>query len=155
MLFFIRDFFHKFVVVLPVAFKSSNESIGSIKDNQFTITGPGNITITAEQNGDKNFKTASVIRSLNIRVVTSLGELSFSDITEPYPNPSSGVFNLDAISCFESFEIINSIGLVVGDNVVIKEDGRWLIDLSGSPFGVYYVRITGCKSLLSFKLIKQ
>lgn len=68
-----------------------------------------------------------------------------------FPNPSNGIFTITGLDSFEEeeFRLLNSIGQKV--SVTIQHNGQ--LDLSASPSGVYYLRVTSNGNVI--KLVKD
>lgn len=139
---------------LPVVYTSSNKSIVKINENILTIIHPGNVTITASQNGNDNYEPAvPVARVLRVRLITATDMMGGNAI-DVYPNPSTGVFTIKAPACSDRFTILNIGGTIVKTGDVEGTDNLSL-DLSDADSGVYYVIIEGCKTPIAFEVIKK
>jgi hypothetical protein len=73
------------------------------------------------------------------RITTSIKEINFDNINI-YPNPSSSIFNIDAIDGFEGqITIHDNLGKVIGRKH-FKDNTQ--IDLSSLPNGLYFLRFS-------------
>ena len=74
-----------------------------------------------------------------------------------YPNPSSGVFNLDLTNEVEVFKDL-AIYNVLGQNILIQTvNARAIneIDLSDFSDGIYFVKLQNDNQSLEIKLVKH
>ncbi|MCE9539997.1 MAG: T9SS type A sorting domain-containing protein [Bacteroidetes bacterium] len=122
---------------------------------QFTIGEPLTETYT---NSSAKLYQGFEQGSYSIVSVTELPMLTDLDVNL-YPNPSTGIFNLNIESTETStfkIDVINALG----KSIIYKEittKNIELIDLSGFASSIYYVSITnaGKNYLKTFKIIKQ
>jgi hypothetical protein len=75
--------------------------------------------------------------------------------SEIYPNPSSGVFNIDIPNSTVDISVYNTLRMLV--NVVKSVKGKVALNLSNEPHGIYFVKITDSFSneSISKKIIIQ
>ena len=95
--------------------------------------------------------------SICTNVVTGVIKNSFDNITNIYPNPTNGVFNLLIGSQVEeqfTYKVTNSLGQVIVAEK-IESNKTQSIDLSGKSAGVYFVTIQGANGIKAEKIILQ
>lgn len=68
-----------------------------------------------------------------------------------YPNPTSGILNINTIEVKSSVEIFNVIGEKVYSNTIVK--GNNVIDLSSLSNGAYFVKINSNNQITTKKVI--
>jgi subtilisin-like proprotein convertase family protein len=95
--------------------------------------------------------------SICTNVVTGINQNSFENITNIYPNPTNGIFNLYIGSQVEeqfTYKVTNSLGqLIVSEKMDANKTKS--IDLSGNSAGVYFVTIQGANGIKTEKIILQ
>jgi len=85
--------------------------------------------------------------------VLSVNENTFSDIVI-YPNPTTGIINLQTKEKISSVSVYNSAGQKVSFKSLNKENTS--IDLSNLSSGVYFVEITlGNKTVKRYKVVRK
>ena len=94
--------------------------------------------------------------------VTVSKELSSPDIAERkfsiHPNPTDGLFTLELMGCHAAEKQYLEVYGIYGNVVMRKElsgQSRHLLDLTGSPGGVYFVRVVIGKHTYVKRLIKK
>ncbi|MCF8348070.1 MAG: T9SS type A sorting domain-containing protein, partial [Bacteroidales bacterium] len=102
----------------------------------------------------------------NIKAVNS-NKLNFSIVDKPnnvynddktsikiFPNPSTGVFNINSEIAIESIIVQNQTGIIV---LSIKRVNKtfFTIDLSNQPCGVYYLKAVNALYVNTVKIIKM
>ena len=75
---------------------------------------------------------------------------SLSSKINIYPNPGTGIFNIEGITGVAKITILNSVGVPVNE-VSIESSG--VLNLSTQPHGIYLVRISNIKEMVYRKLI--
>lgn len=112
---------------LAVSFSSDNERVATVDGNMITIKGAGQATITATQNGNQNYNSASVARSLNVSLESQ--SILFNAITDKKFGDAS--FKLSASSTSGlpvSYVSSNQlVATVKGDLVTIHSAGQTVI----------------------------
>jgi len=84
-----------------------------------------------------------------IDAILSADEVNEEEM-QAFPNPSSGMFNLNGILTNDKLEVYNSTGALV-----LKSTGARLVDLTSCPNGLYHARIMSEQSSRTIKLMKQ
>jgi PKD repeat protein len=70
-----------------------------------------------------------------------------------YPNPTDGVFNIEVLNGFYSFEIIDIKGKLIKKGKLNK--GANQIDISHFVDGIYFITIQNNEQSITYKIIKQ
>lgn len=99
------------------------------------------------------FENNLYVDDINIQNTTDVQNLVMTNDIEMYPNPSTGIVNMD-VNLFNrdnlTINVTNSIGQTVSQ--VSDENtfgGRYVLDLSNEPNGVYFVEvITGTEKVV-------
>ena len=95
--------------------------------------------------------------SICTNVVTGINQHAFENITNIYPNPTNGVFNLFIGSQIEeqfTYKVTNSLGQIIVSEKM-ESNKTQSIDLSGKSAGVYFVTIQGENGIKTEKIILQ
>lgn len=79
---------------------------------------------------------------------TFLNEVEYAKSFKVYPNPSSGIFNINGDGILE-MEVRNIVG------GLIIQNGLNSVDLSKYPNGIYLVKLKTEKGIVSKKIVKQ
>lgn len=72
-------------------------------------------------------------------------------ILQVYPNPSAGVFQLEALNKFETVAVYNATGGLVYSETVNPQSGT--LDLSGRPNGIYLIKVNSGGNILTQKVL--
>ncbi|AWI24482.1 T9SS type A sorting domain-containing protein [Flavobacterium pallidum] len=111
-----------------------------------TVTGQAGIFF------DYNFPVNTDIVQTLFDVLSS-GDTIKDDSLNIYPNPTSGMIYVDAISNISSVEFFDAHGRLL---LVKKNSGNKAgIDMSGYAAGVYYARVTTAQGIKTEKVIKK
>lgn len=72
-----------------------------------------------------------------------IGEHSANGQVNVYPNPSNGVFNVNATQNIQHIEVYNTLGevVIVEEYTAGEQQNNKRIDLSGMPGGIYMVQV--------------
>ena len=104
------------------------------------------------------FGNVLYLDNVNIDITTGLGDAASVGNVSVYPNPSSGVYNLElknSRSEHLSYEITDPEGRLIRNEVINGKTGyNGRIDLSKSAPGVYLLKITGDDGSKTIKLIR-
>lgn len=112
----------------------------------FAIAGKGTITAASDQ--------------INVRIddimITKMGTVgiktnSLNDAISIFPNPTSGVLNINSVEVVSSIEVFNVIGEKVYTNSLVK--GNNTVDLSGLTNGAYFVKMNSNNQVITKKII--
>ncbi len=71
-----------------------------------------------------------------------------------YPNPTNGIFNVNADSQIESIKVYDYKGSLLMDEPQ-SEEMHAVLDLSGHLSGIYLIQVSTVKGSHTFKLVKQ
>ncbi len=140
---------------LPVAYTTNNPNVAKVVNGRIKIVGRGPVTITATQNGNKEFKAAEpVSRTLTISrdIIPNSANLVDGPIVDQALSPNGdGKNDVLTISNIEMYPdnklvIINTNGDKVFettgyDNKAKSFDGRSTIDNKQQKPGTYYYRL--------------
>ncbi len=140
---------------LPVEFTSNNPNVAKVVNGQVKIVGRGPVTITARQNGNKEFKAAEpVSRALTITRDLIPNSLNLTDgpVVDPALSPNGdGKNDVLTITNIEMYPdnklvVINTNGDKVFeatgyDNKGKAFNGRSTIDSKQQKPGTYYYRL--------------
>ena len=121
---------------LPVTFSSGNTAIASISGNTLSLLSPGNVVISATQEGNQNYNAAeSVARSLTVMNPIGIQEQMDLAVLSVYPNPTRDFFTIQTNQAISgSISIIHASGKVI-DIVKYKENAEY--DISEYRSEVY------------------
>ncbi len=111
----------------------------------FSIRGKGTVTASVGANviiDDVMFQKVS--GTVGIKT-NSLSEISI------FPNPTSGILNINATEVNSSVEVFNVIGEKVYSNTLVK--GSNSLDLSGLSNGSYFVKMNSNNQIITKKVI--
>lgn len=113
----------------------------------FAIGGKGTIAGASSQISIRldDFRIAKVVGSVGIKSLTN------NDVISIFPNPTSGIININAIETNSSIEVINVIGEKVYANTLVK--GNNVVDLSGLANGAYFVKLNSNGSITTKKVV--
>ncbi len=159
---------------------SSNPLTPTISQNGNQLTGPNNFvyylwivngdtldantqTITAPVSGVYIlwvFNAAGCSRSSNPRtvVITSANEEIRNGTFSAFPNPTTGMFEIKALGQNELKvkDIFNSLGVNVGDKVIIQKTGEKMqLNFSRLPSGIYHISLSSSKEIKTLRVVKQ
>jgi hypothetical protein len=123
-------------------------------DYTATVSGTRYFSIRAK--GGANTTTALTIFMDDImieKVALPVGikTISANDAISIFPNPTSGILNLNAVDANSSLEVINIIGEKVYSNTLVK--GNNTVDLSGLANGAYFVKLNSNNTITTKKVV--
>ncbi len=112
----------------------------------FAIGGKGTTTATSGINVRlDDIKIAKVGSSVGVKTIAA------NDAITIFPNPTSGVLNINAVEANSSVEVFNVIGEKVYSNILTK--GNNTIDLSGLANGAYFVKLNSNNQIITKKVV--
>ena len=82
----------------------------------------------------------------------------YNSLLKVYPNPTSGVFNLELISKGTSDRVQIIIYSIQGEEILMKtmnENMKQEFTIADRPNGIYFIRLISGKSAETVKIIKQ
>ncbi len=137
---------------------NTNESLveTSISENILSLSFVQDQHGTAELTVTANDGTASVNTSFNVTVNnTATGSENIENITlKIYPNPVQEIINIDCEFGMERVVIFNSIGNI--QRIINPENINYCkINVSGLPYGTYFLSIEGKNNRITKTIIKQ
>ena len=112
----------------------------------FAIGGKGTIATTADQINVR-------IDDIKITKESSVGikTISANDAISIFPNPTSGIVNINAVEVSSSVEVFNVIGEKVYSNTLVK--GNNTLDLSSLANGAYFVKLNSNGAITTKKVV--
>ena len=140
---------------LSLYYSSSDESIASIQNNTLVLHKPGEVIVTASQDGDNNFHPAQPIS----RTVVILSDItSIDNVSEPanltinmWPNPAKDIVNFILPEGTNRLYIYDISGkLIYTDSVTNPEKS---VDISSLLSGLYIVKAEARGVFGSIRLI--
>ncbi|MFA8436944.1 MAG: right-handed parallel beta-helix repeat-containing protein [Marinifilaceae bacterium] len=136
---------------LEVVFTTEQPELATIENNVFTAISSGEVTITARQDGSKNYKGASISKTITIDMTTGIDDLENNkDGLVVYPNP---VWDQMVVKGLERG--LRVVVTTIQGNVIltkIAEDGEMKINLSNCTKGIYLLKVEGRGSLRIVKM---
>ncbi len=118
------------------------ESIAVTPTVQTTYT-----VIGTDANGCSNLNTVTQ----DVNICTGIKTISANNAISIFPNPTSGILNVNTIEVNTSIEVINVIGEKVYSNTLVK--GNNSIDLSGLSNGAYFVKLNSNNQIITKKVV--
>ena len=112
----------------------------------FSIRGRGTVTASVGAN--------VTIDDVLIEKVTSgvgIKSISANNSISIFPNPTSGLLNINAVEVNSSVDVYNVIGEKVYSNTLVK--GNNVVDLSGLANGAYFVKLNSNGSITTKKVV--
>jgi len=92
---------------------------------------------------------------LKLNISNGIGLLDNDNRINVYPNPSSGIFNVDALNNEKaSLEVFNMLGESVFF-VRNQQTNDYKVDITGQPSGIYFLKLVSHSKSSCFKIIKQ
>jgi len=90
-------------------------------------------------------------------VIHSLIDNLFASGFNIYPNPTTGIVNIEFANISEDIKVklYNVLGEIVAEKIVVKTDRKTTmkVDLSSFAKGIYFVELESEKSIVNRKLI--
>lgn len=114
------------------------------------VKGPNSYTNTTDVNADTNFT------GISLTWTATLANETFNRNPEAivYPNPSTGIFNLDFTTEVKNIKVVNILGQeVYNENVDLNGETKKQIDLSTSANGVYFIIVANDFGSSSCKVV--
>jgi hypothetical protein len=93
-----------------------------------------------------------------IRIPVGIAEISGGDFLKVFPNPTSGIINLEAttLNTIRSIDIIDASGRVVEQRQINRPiTGAEMFDISNQAKGIYFIRLVFDNDIATLKVIKQ
>lgn len=112
----------------------------------FGIGGMGTVSASSQINVRiDDINITKVTGSVGIKTITN------TDAIAIFPNPTSGILNINAIETNSSVEVFNVIGEKVYTNSLVK--GSNSVDLSGLSNGAYFVKLNSNGNITTKKVV--
>lgn len=97
---------------------------------------------------------SSVVDSITVVICTGSNEINQRSALDIYPNPSSGIYQLNNNSDKQlTYEVVNVNGGLILSGILNRQEITQ-INLSDSSAGVYFLRIIDPEKAVSYKLLK-
>jgi hypothetical protein len=126
---------------LPCSYTSSNPEVAQIVNNQIRITGAGQTTITAAQEGNTNYQAAAAVpQILTVTVPTGIKMVGAVEDFELFPNPASGYVTIRMNKAIGEVVFYNAWGSVVYRKIYPSSECTIPVKSIGSP-GIYLVKV--------------
>lgn len=148
---------------LPITYTSSDESVATIEGNVVTIINSGksqngSTTITARQEGNKDFRAAvEVSQELIINWVLAVDSRLFGQVNI-YPVPFQSVFYItlsDRVTQHHQLIIYDFSGRqVVNRPLSFGSQSHIISDLSQMPEGIYTVQLVSDHHQVTYRILK-
>ena len=114
----------------------------------YTIAGYYDISLVASN----EFGSDSLIQTIYVDVLSSIAE-NMAKIFEVYPNPTSGILNIEIKNnAVDNIRIYNSLGRIIYHINNIQQENI-IIDLSKFNKGIFYLKIETLKNSFSRRII--
>lgn len=129
-----------------------------VKDSvDYTATASGTRYFSIRAKGGANTTTALTIFMDDIMIekvvsgTVGVKTISANDAISIFPNPTSGLLNINAVEVNSSVEVFNVIGEKVYTNSLVK--GNNSVDLSGLSNGAYFVKLNSNGTITTKKVV--
>ncbi len=127
-------------------------------DSSLTIDastlGTGNYTYSVTVTDQYNNCVETDDIQLTINACTGINSTENADLkTSVYPNPSTGIFNINSRNSFEKLEIYSADGRLIFTQDVKNIDSHFQINLKGQSKGIYYLLLYSGKTIEHKQLI--
>lgn len=113
----------------------------------FAIGGKGTLSAPSQQINIRldDIKIEKVTSGVGIKSIAANNSISI------FPNPTTGLLNINAIEVNSSIEVYNVIGDKVYTNSLVK--GNNVVDLSGLANGAYFVKLNSNNQITTKKVV--
>ena len=127
-----------------------NHGTGGTSTTYYTFTkGPTSFQQTIS--ADPNY--GNILIDWEPTVVTGLTSSSFIPEISVFPNPTTGVFNID-YSNTNNIKVFNTLGeIVFNENVTENSSGNKSINLANFANGIYMIKLSNAISIKNYKVI--
>ena len=135
----------------PAAGGWSKDSVNYVatatETRYFAIGGKGVLAVASEQINIRldDIKIEKVTSGVGIKSISANNSISI------FPNPTSGLLNINAVEVNSSVDVFNVIGEKVYTNSLVK--GNNSIDLSGLSNGAYFVKLNSNGTITTKKVV--
>lgn len=113
----------------------------------FAIGGKGSLTAASQQINVRldDIKIEKVTSGVGIKSISANNSISI------FPNPTTGLLNINAVEVNSSVDVYNVIGEKVYSNTLVK--GNNVVDLSGLANGAYFVKLNSNNQITTKKVV--
>jgi hypothetical protein len=113
----------------------------------FAIGGKGTLSAASQQINVRldDIKIEKVTSGVGIKSISANNSISI------FPNPTTGLLNINAVEVNSSIEVYNVIGDKVYANTLVK--GNNVVDLSGLANGAYFVKLNSNNQITTKKVV--
>jgi hypothetical protein len=113
----------------------------------FAIGGKGSLTAASQQINVRldDIKIEKVTSGVGIKSISANNSISI------FPNPTTGLLNINAVEVNSSVDVYNVIGDKVYSNTLVK--GNNVVDLSGLANGAYFVKLNSNNQITTKKVV--
>jgi hypothetical protein len=113
----------------------------------FAIGGKGSLTSASQQINVRldDIKIEKVTSGVGIKSISANNSISI------FPNPTTGLLNINAVEVNSSVDVYNVIGDKVYSNTLVK--GNNVVDLSGLANGAYFVKLNSNNQITTKKVV--
>ncbi len=113
----------------------------------FAIGGKGSLTAASQQINVRldDIKIEKVTSGVGIKSISANNSISI------FPNPTTGLLNINAVELNSSVDVYNVIGDKVYSNPLVK--GNNVVDLSGLANGAYFVKLNSNNQITTKKVV--
>ena len=127
-------------------FTCPNTILVDATNQTFTPTVAGDYKVAITFNGCEIISNCVTVSTLN---KTAFDSANFSY----YPNPTTGILNVNYSSEINSVQIINVLGQEVLSKKINGNEGQ--IDMQSLPNGTYLAKVTAAEKVKTVKVVKQ
>ena len=115
-------------------------------------TGVGSYVITYTYTDPNTNCSGTATQTVAVNACTGVNEL-FENTVRIYPNPTSGMLNIETLSMGLTVEVFNTIGELITSEQLNASTTK--IDLSSRENGIYFVRISSAEGTRIEKIVLQ
>ncbi len=132
----------------PVWTKDSINFVSTATETRyFAIAGKGVLNVTTDQINVRidDIKIQKITSGVGIKSISANNSISI------FPNPTTGLLNINAVEVNSSVDVYNVIGDKVYSNTLVK--GNNVVDLSGLANGAYFVKLNSNNQITTKKVV--
>lgn len=133
-----------------------NENLEISDESISTAGATGNRTAALTGCSGLSWATAGQLIALECQTTTGINDVSLNDLFTIAPNPSSGIFEISMSgknTTSYKMEVYDCIGRVITQTEI--QELKTVVDLSGSPKGIYFVKLVSAQGTVVKKIIIQ
>jgi hypothetical protein len=139
-------------------FVSGTPSTSTAQNPVITYNSPGTYAVTLKATNSFGNNTVTKTGFITVTKATGVNETASPEKLKVYPNPTLGVAEISIGEPLESdykIEVYNYLGSLVQTYLKQRTDQLTEIDLSGSPSGVYLIKIMTKDKTFVSRIIKN